>query len=183
MAIQVRDSKELVERALATLKNEMTGEKIADASAFKQYLRLKYGALDHEQFGITLLDQRQRIVDSITCNMGTINQCVVHPREIVKTALEKQAVAVVLHHNHPSGGKASPSAPDLVMTKQLATALAFVGISVVDHMIVTNEDLFAMSEHKSSRGYLEPATVDAMIEAEKNGPNKIARELAKALGV
>lgn len=69
-----------------------------------------------------------------------------HPREVVKQALARNAAAVILHHNHPSDA-CFPSADDHVLTKALKTALSFVDVRVLDHVITTDSAAFSMAEH------------------------------------
>jgi DNA repair protein RadC len=67
---------------------------------------------------------------------GTLGQTSVYPREVAKRALELNAGAVILVHNHPSGGL-DPSRADEMLTQALKTALALVDVRVLDHLIVT----------------------------------------------
>lgn len=70
----------------------------------------------------------------------------VHPREVVKAALECGAMSVILFHNHP-GGKASPSKNDMDVTKQICEALSPLGIKVQDHVIITADDYFSFRDN------------------------------------
>jgi DNA repair protein RadC len=76
---------------------------------------------------------------------GTIDGASVHPRVVVQRALELNAAAVVLAHNHPSG-VAEPSQADLRITQRLQAALELVDIRVLDHFIVTAEDSLSFAE-------------------------------------
>ena len=76
---------------------------------------------------------------------GTLTQASVYPREIVLRALQHQAAAVVLAHNHPSG-LAEPSRADIELTRTLLAALALVDVRVLDHFIVTRERATSMAE-------------------------------------
>jgi DNA repair protein RadC len=76
---------------------------------------------------------------------GTINSANVYPREVVKLALVKNAAAVILAHNHPSG-VAEPSESDLLLTKALAKALALVDIRVLDHFVVAKEQWVSFAD-------------------------------------
>jgi hypothetical protein len=68
-------------------------------------------------------------------SVGSLNQSIVHPREVFKTALASNAAALVLIHNHPSGDP-SPSSEDIAITRRLKEAGDLLGIKVVDHVIV-----------------------------------------------
>lgn len=84
---------------------------------------------------VLLLDAQNCLIDCVELFRGTLTQTSVYPREVVKLALERNAVAVVLAHNHPSG-VAEPSAADEVLTRSLKSALALVDVRVLDHFIV-----------------------------------------------
>ena len=81
--------------------------------------------------------------------MGTIDTATVHPREIVKACLLKNAAAVILAHNHPSG-VAEPSQADRALTKRLSDALALIDVRVIDHIVVGSEGATSFAE----RGWL-----------------------------
>jgi len=88
-----------------------------------------------EVFSCLYLDNRHRVIQFEELFRGTINGASVHPREVVKKALEHNAAAVIFAHNHPSG-VAEPSAADQQITKQLTDALALVDVRVLDHVVV-----------------------------------------------
>jgi DNA repair protein RadC len=103
-----------------------------DASDF---LRMRLGALLHEEFHILWLDNRHRILDCQKLFTGTVDGASVHPREVVRAALAINACAAILAHNHPSG-VAEPSAADRAITRELTEALRLVGVRVLDHIVV-----------------------------------------------
>lgn len=76
---------------------------------------------------------------------GTVTQASVYPREVVKEALAVNAAAVILAHNHPSGS-AEPSRADEVLTQALRAALALVDVLVLDHLVVTGDDVISFAE-------------------------------------
>ena len=76
--------------------------------------------------------------------LGTIDATSVHSREVVKLALEKNAAAVIIAHNHPSG-VAEPSNADISITQRLKAALALVDIPLLDHFIVGRGDITALA--------------------------------------
>jgi DNA repair protein RadC len=67
-----------------------------------EYLTVRLGHLDYEVFGLILLDKRHRVIECVDLFRGTIDGASVHPREIVKLALQKSAAACIVYHNHPS---------------------------------------------------------------------------------
>ncbi len=101
----------------------------------QSFLISSYSMYDHELFGMVLLDNRHRILRTVELFRGTIDGASVHPREVVKTALDNNASAVILFHNHPSG-VAEPSQADELITMRLKDALGLVDIRILDHLIV-----------------------------------------------
>jgi DNA repair protein RadC len=90
-----------------------------------------------EQFRILFLDNRNRLLADEAQARGTVNHTPVYPREVVKRALELNASAIILVHNHPSGDP-TPSHDDIVMTRQITEAAGTVSVLVHDHIIVGN---------------------------------------------
>jgi DNA repair protein RadC len=88
-----------------------------------------------EQFRLLFLDRKNTLIADEVQQRGTVDHTPLYPREIVKRALELAASAIIMVHNHPSGDP-TPSKADLEMTKQVVAALAAVGITVHDHVIV-----------------------------------------------
>lgn len=99
------------------------------------YLRLRLGALVHEEFHVLWLDNQHHILECQCLFTGTIDGAAVYPREIVRAALAVNASAAILAHNHPSG-IAEPSAADRAITKEVREALLIIGVRVLDHIIV-----------------------------------------------
>ncbi|MBB6248992.1 JAB domain-containing protein [Rhodanobacter sp. A1T4] len=102
------------------------------------FLRMRLGALLHEEFHVLWLDNRHRILGCQKLFTGTIDGASVYPREVVRAALSINACAAILAHNHPSG-VAEPSAADRAITKELREALSLVGVRILDHIIVGAE--------------------------------------------
>ena len=124
---------ELSRRALAQRLRERT---VFDSpQAVKHYLQLHLAAKAHEVFAVLFLDNQHRLIAMEEMFRGTLAQTSVYPREVVRHALQHQAAAVVLAHNHPSGG-VEASAADLALTQVLRSALALVDVRVLDHIIV-----------------------------------------------
>jgi DNA repair protein RadC len=111
----------------------------------RDYLVHHYALAEHETFVVLFLDNRHRLIESVEMFRGTIDGASVHPREVVKAALAKNAAAVILAHNHPSG-VAEPSQADEVITARLREALGLVDIRVVDHLIVGGDDTVSLAE-------------------------------------
>mgnify|MGYP003585131777 CR=1 FL=1 len=134
---------ELARRALA--------ERLKESPAFdspdsvKTYLRLAIGTRNHEVFAVLFLDAQHRLIAMEELFRGTLTQTSVYPREVVSRALQLNAAAVVLAHNHPSG-YAEPSRADETLTQALKAALALLDVRVLDHVIVGRDTALSMAE-------------------------------------
>ena len=126
-------SLELARRHYAELKQ--AGPALANPRATRDFLRARLRDRDHEVFCCLFLDNRHRVIAFDEVFRGTIDGASVHPRDVVKLALSRNAAAVILAHNHPSG-VAEPSQADEVITGRLRDALALVDIRVLDHIVV-----------------------------------------------
>jgi DNA repair protein RadC len=102
------------------------------------FLRMRLGALSHEEFHILWLDNRHRIIDCQKLFTGTVDGASIYPREVVRAALSINASAAILAHNHPSGA-AEPSTADRAITNELRDALRLVGVRILDHIVVGDE--------------------------------------------
>jgi len=105
--------------------------------------------LPHEVFCCLFLDTRHRLIRYEELFRGTIDGATVYPREVVKRALQHNASAVILGHNHPSG-VSEPSEADRSITLKLAKALALVEIRLLDHLVVSRGGHVSLAE----RGWL-----------------------------
>jgi DNA repair protein RadC len=108
---------------------------LSNPQLVRVFLKIHLGRHDHEVFAALFLDSHHRLIEYVELFRGTIDAAQVHPREVVKEALARNAAAVILAHNHPSG-VGRPSKADQRMTMQLKEALDLVGVKVLDHIIV-----------------------------------------------
>ena len=92
--------------------------------------------LPREQLRGLYLNAHNRIIRDEVISIGTVNANIVHAREIFRIAIECNAVALVLAHNHPSG-EVTPSAEDIAITQDIVKAGKLIGIHVLDHVIIT----------------------------------------------
>lgn len=113
--------------------------------AVRRYLQLQLRDQQREVFACLLLDNQHRVICFEPLFFGTINSASVHPREVVKLALQKNAAAVILAHNHPSG-VAEPSVADQQITERINAALALVEIRLLDHLVVGDGVTTSMAE-------------------------------------
>lgn len=111
----------------------------------KCYLRFKLGAEQREHFGVMFLDAQHRLIAFEVLFSGTLTQTSVYPREVVKRALQLNAAAIILAHNHPSG-VAEPSRADEMLTKNLKDACWMVGVNTLDHIVVSNTSTVSFAE-------------------------------------
>ena len=121
------------------------GIPLSNPGETRDYLRLRVAGLEHEVFGMLLMDNRHRVISDEQLFRGTIDGCSVHPREVVKLVLARNASAVILYHNHPSG-LAEPSRADENLTQRLRDALAMVEVQVLDHIVVGHDVCVSFAE-------------------------------------
>jgi len=110
------------------------------------YLRHNLRDKSKEVFMIIYLNGRNQILKMEKLFEGTLNTSAVYPREVVKRALENDASALVLVHNHPSGNP-SPSQDDLTITKKLKDAVKTIDIYIHDHLIIAGNDIYSFADH------------------------------------
>jgi DNA repair protein RadC len=101
--------------------------------------------LDREHFKVILLDSKNAVISVETISVGTVNASIVHPREALKPALEKSATSMILVHNHPTGN-VSPSREDILITRRFEKCGRILGIDIVDHLIIGDDDYRSMKE-------------------------------------
>ncbi len=111
-----------------------------------EYIKLKLSSLEHEVFVCLYLDNRNRLISFDEMARGTIDGASVYPREIVKTALQYNAAAIIFAHNHPSG-LTEPSMADKAITTKLKKALKLVDIRVLDHFIIGEGKPYSFAEN------------------------------------
>ena len=116
------------------------------AQAVSDYLRPLMAGRSREVFYVLCLDSRLRVKFPARIAQGTVKDAYVHPREVVDAALAHHSSAVVLAHNHPSGHLA-PSQADHNLTRQLVNALSLIDISVLDHVIIADDQSYSFAEN------------------------------------
>ncbi len=98
-----------------------------------------------EHFVVLYLNARNELLHRENVSVGTVNESLVHPREVFEPALKHLATQVVLAHNHPSGNS-SPSPEDVKLTKRLVEAGKLLGIEVKDHVIIGSDGHTSIKE-------------------------------------
>ncbi|OCS93357.1 JAB domain-containing protein [Caryophanon latum] len=94
------------------------------------------GEEDREVFLVICLNTKNQAIAVHRVHVGTINASIIHPREVMKTAILNNAASIVVSHNHPSTNT-TPSQEDLEVTERLKQAGEILGIELLDHIIVT----------------------------------------------
>lgn len=119
-------------------------EVLSDQKRLHEFWRVKIGSHPNEVFMVAYLDSGYRLLrDGVEeLEEGTIDRATVYPRKIVKAAVRRGAATLVLAHNHPNGDL-RPSEQDKLITKALVLAAAAVQIKVLDHLIVTPDQVFS----------------------------------------
>lgn len=112
----------------------------------KAFCRLQIANERDEYFCCMFLDSQHRLIAFERLFRGTVDGAAVYPRVVVRRALEINAAAIIVTHNHPSG-TAEPSSADMTITNRLQEALKLVDVRVLDHVIVGTEGVYSMAEH------------------------------------
>ena len=134
-------------KAAAALYLQQSGENrnsLLDGSHLRELWRFRLGRLQNEVFEVAYLDSAYRLLhDGVErLEEGTVDRAVVYPRRVVEAALKRGAATIVLAHNHPNGNVA-PSEQDKTLTRAIVLAGATVNLRVLDHLIVSAEEVFS----------------------------------------
>jgi len=118
------------------LQQRIIGRKYIHSSGeVSEYLVHLMRGLEHEVFTVVYLDAAHAILDSEILSEGTVTVNTVYPRELVKAALARNASAIIIAHNHPSGSL-TPSEQDRQLTRTLHLVCSFMQIQLLDHLII-----------------------------------------------
>lgn len=118
---------------------------VANVESLARYCRLRLQDPKIEQFHVFFLDGHHQIITEQVLQVGTVDQTVVYPREVIKKALEVGASLLILSHNHPSGN-CTPSQADIELTRHIMEAGEKLGIEVYDHIIISALSHISMRE-------------------------------------
>jgi DNA repair protein RadC len=133
--------KEALER---TLKGELDERPIIDNwKKLIEYLKVTIGQGGRENFRVIYLNKQYNLIDEYIQDTGTVDQTPIYIREVIKRALLIEATSMVVSHNHPGGKEPKPSKADIEITKQLSQACFFMGMELVDHIIITATNHFS----------------------------------------
>ena len=102
---------------------------------------------------IIYLNSKLYLIGEEIQQRGTLNQVAIHPREVIKSAMDKGASAIILVHNHPSG-IVKPSRADIEITKNIVQAGSVVDVNVLDHLIISKDNVYSFVQN----GLIQPQT-------------------------
>ena len=119
--------------------------KVYSSSSIYEYYQAKLGDKLQEYFYCVYLDTKNHIIKDKLLFIGTINESLIHPREIFKEAYLLSASSIICVHNHPSGNS-QPSKNDIIMTKQLMEVGKLLGIKVLDHIIIGKDNYYSFND-------------------------------------
>lgn len=131
-----------IPRKNASLNNVI----IKSADIAFDYFQYIFKDQKQEYFYVIYLDNKKRVIENKLLFKGTLNQSIVHPREVFKSACILSASSIICVHNHPSGN-VEPSREDINLTKRLSEIGILMGIKVVDHLIISDDKYFSFLEN------------------------------------
>ena len=95
-----------------------------------------------------LLNTKNQLIQEVEISKGSLNQTIVHPREVFNKAIKNSAASIILIHNHPSGDP-TPSQEDFILTQNLVKSGKLLGIPVLDHIVVGNGDYYSFADRQT----------------------------------
>jgi DNA repair protein RadC len=119
---------------------------INNPSLATEAMTLKIGGEKREHFAVMFLDTKHKLIEHEILFSGTIDGASVYPREVVRRALELNASAIIIGHNHPSGD-CTPSKADETITMRISNACELLEIRMLDHLIVSKAGKFSFAEN------------------------------------
>lgn len=119
--------------------------RFTNATQVFEHLNYEFRDRRKECFLALLLDGKNRIISRAQISEGSLNQSIVHPREVFNAAVRASAAAMILLHNHPTGDP-TPSPEDLEVTRRLCEAGALMGIRVLDHIIIGENAFYSFAD-------------------------------------
>ena len=129
---------------LAKRYTSQTNKKITSAQDVYNELKA-FSTKQQEYFLCITLDGASHIINTRTVFIGTLNQSLVHPREVFADAIADRAAGIIIAHNHPSG-TLSASRADIGVTQRLEEVAKLVGIELLDHIILAKDGFYSFSD-------------------------------------
>lgn len=121
------------------------GQRLTAPGQIRAAFQSLLGDADREYCVVFMLDGKNRISSCNIASIGSLNQAIVHPREVFKAAILSNAAAIIVAHNHPSGDPA-PSREDREITRRLKEVGDVIGIRLLDHVIVGDDSYLSFTE-------------------------------------
>lgn len=142
-----KEEQKIISQACQIMDGKLKAEREScnSVAAIKQFLRLQMEGCEREHMGVLYLDTQLRLIEYRVVFSGAVSRCIVSPREIVKDALQLNATAIIMAHNHPSG-ESNPSRADVDSTLKTKEALTLFEIKLVDHFVVGKGQITSMVE-------------------------------------
>lgn len=138
----------LIKHALRCLEKRLCygQEVLSNSNDVCSYLQLHLAQEKNEVFAVLFLNNRHCLIAFEKLFFGTINEATIYPRVILQKALEHNATAIILAHNHPSN-HCFPSIADQNITQKLRDGLKIFDIDVLDHIIVSHQECYSFAKH------------------------------------
>lgn len=108
-------------------------------------LEPEFRHLKQEQFICLFLNTKNGVMSKEVISIGSLNACIVHPREVFRMAIKRSCASIICAHNHPSGNP-NPSQEDISITKRLVEAGTIIGIEMLDHVVIGNNKYSSLKE-------------------------------------
>lgn len=108
---------------------------------------IRAGEYPEENLWLITLDTKNNITGIFTVSTGSLNSSIVHPREVFKRAVLQNAASIIICHNHPSGDP-TPSQEDIATTKRIYDAGKILGIELLDHIIIGDNEYISLKERE-----------------------------------
>jgi DNA repair protein RadC len=140
---QIKAALEIGKRLLR--ETNLPKKKVHNAADLVNYYGPCVRDLKKEKFKVVLLDVKNKIIKDIDISVGSLTESIVHPREVLKEIIKESAASVIFLHNHPSG-ESNPSKNDLDINERLAGACKLVGIKVLDHIILGEDNYTSFAQ-------------------------------------
>lgn len=136
---------ELGRRMLSEQRQEK--ESISQVSDAVNIFQRLIGDCEQEMLAAIYLDARNNVLSKKIIFVGSVNESIIHPREIFRLAFEERACAVIISHNHPSGDT-TPSKEDICVTKKIQQSAEICDIEFLDHIIIASGQYYSFAENK-----------------------------------
>ncbi len=143
-AAQVKAALEMGKRMMAQ-KGSGTRTKMKSSRDFFEQYGPFMRNLRKEVVKVVLLNPKLHVIKDLTISEGSVNQSIVHPREVMIPAIKESASSIVLLHNHPSGDPV-PSSADIEITHRVSKTGEIIGIKLIDHIIIGQDDYYSFAD-------------------------------------